>query len=87
MIPAVTVLMPVHNAEPHLRAAVTSILAQTFRDLELLIVDDCSSDGSSAAVGPPWTANQLARQRAKQLARVQIEIDDVLTRFDLLHER
>jgi glycosyltransferase involved in cell wall biosynthesis len=46
----VTVLMAVHNGERHLRAAVESVLGQTFRDLELLVVDDASTDGSRAIV-------------------------------------
>ncbi|HPD13481.1 MAG TPA: glycosyltransferase [Planctomycetota bacterium] len=46
--PAVTVLMSVHNGEAFLRQAVDSILAQTFRDFEFLIVDDGSTDGTGA---------------------------------------
>jgi glycosyltransferase involved in cell wall biosynthesis len=42
----VTVLLPVYNGEHYLCEAVDSILAQTFRDWELLIVDDASRDGS-----------------------------------------
>ena len=45
-IPLVTVLMPVYNAERFLRAAVESILAQTFDDFEFLIIDDGSTDSS-----------------------------------------
>lgn len=44
--PAVSVVMPVHDAAPYLRAAVDSILAQTYADLELIVVDDGSTDGS-----------------------------------------
>lgn len=42
----VTVLLPVYNGGRHLEAAVTSILTQTHRDLELLVIDDGSTDGS-----------------------------------------
>src|SRR2546428_1522930 len=48
--PGVRVLMAVHNGEPHLRAAVESVLAQTYPDFELLIVDDGSTDGSADVV-------------------------------------
>ena len=46
-VPDVTVLMPVFNAEKYLREAIDSILAQTFRYFELLIINDGSTDGSS----------------------------------------
>jgi glycosyltransferase involved in cell wall biosynthesis len=49
-MPSVTVLMTLFNSERHLRPAIDSILAQTYRAFELLIVDDGSSDGSRAIV-------------------------------------
>ena len=39
--------MPVHNAMPHLDAAIESILVQSFTNFEFVILDDGSSDGSS----------------------------------------
>jgi len=44
--PAVSVVMPVHNAAPFLDASVGSILRQTLRDFELIILENGSSDGS-----------------------------------------
>lgn len=44
----ISVVMPVYKAEKTLRAAAGSILAQTYRDLELILVDDGSPDGSAA---------------------------------------
>ena len=44
--PLVSVVMPVHNGERFLAAAMDSILAQTFTDFELIAVDDGSSDRS-----------------------------------------
>lgn len=41
-----TVLMPVYNASPYLRGAIESILVQTYRQFELLIIDDASTDNS-----------------------------------------
>jgi hypothetical protein len=43
-VPRVSVIMSVYNGETHIRAAIDSILAQTFRDFEFIIIDDCSSD-------------------------------------------
>ena len=44
MKPTVSVILPVRDGAPYLAAAVDSILSQTVRDLELLVVDDHSSD-------------------------------------------
>ena len=44
--PTVSVLMPVYNAGYYLRAAVESVLTQTFEDFELLTLDDGSTDSS-----------------------------------------
>jgi len=45
--PAVSVVMPVHNALPYLDQAVESILGQTLTDFEFVILDDASTDGST----------------------------------------
>lgn len=45
--PEVSVLMSAHNAEQHLSAAVDSILDQSFREFEFIIVNDGSSDQTS----------------------------------------
>ena len=42
----VSVIIPVYNAEPFLKTALDSILAQTFTDWEMLLVDDASTDRS-----------------------------------------
>ena len=44
----VSVIMPCHNGEKYLQQAADSVLAQTFADWELLIIDDASTDGSAA---------------------------------------
>ena len=44
--PKISVLMPVYNAEDFIAVAVHSILGQTWQDLELIAVDDCSTDKS-----------------------------------------
>ncbi|MDX6504123.1 MAG: hypothetical protein QOE29_1248 [Gaiellaceae bacterium] len=50
MSPRVTVLLAVHNGEPYVHQAVQSVLAQTFADFELLVVDDASTDGTVATI-------------------------------------
>jgi glycosyltransferase involved in cell wall biosynthesis len=44
--PTISVVMSVHNGEKYLREAMESILNQTFRDFEFIIIDDGSTDGS-----------------------------------------
>ena len=48
--PIVSVLLAVHNGEQHLARAVESILKQTFDDLELIIINDCSTDKTAEII-------------------------------------
>ena len=48
--PKVTILMPVYNGEAYLRQAIDSIINQTFRDYELLIINDGSTDSSVSII-------------------------------------
>ncbi|MFF2018534.1 glycosyltransferase family 2 protein [Paenibacillus sp. NPDC058177] len=45
-MPKITVLMSAYNTRPYIKNAVESILNQTCRDFEFLIIDDCSTDGT-----------------------------------------
>lgn len=46
--PKISVIVPVYNVEKFLYRCVDSILAQTFTDFELLLIDDGSRDNSGA---------------------------------------
>lgn len=48
MQPTISVVVPVFNAEKHLRKMLNSIKAQSFHDFEVLLVDDGSTDDSAA---------------------------------------
>lgn len=48
MTPTVSVIMPVYNTAKYVEAAIDSVLAQTFTDFELLIIDDEGTDNSIA---------------------------------------
>ena len=45
-IPKVSVLMPNYNCEKYLSESIESVLNQTFKDFEFIIIDDCSTDNS-----------------------------------------
>ena len=47
---SVSVVMPVYNAAPFLKQALDSILAQTYRDFEVIVINDGSTDDSEAII-------------------------------------
>ena len=49
-MPKITVLMPVYNGEKYLRSAIESILNQTYKDFEFLIINDGSTDESERII-------------------------------------
>jgi glycosyltransferase involved in cell wall biosynthesis len=48
--PTITVVMPTYNAGNYLRSAVLSVVFQSFKDWELLLIDDGSTDNSIASI-------------------------------------
>lgn len=46
--PQISIIIPIYNVERYLRQCIDSILAQTFTDFELLLIDDGSPDGCPA---------------------------------------
>ncbi len=48
LTPLVSVVMPAYNAEPYIEAAVRSVMGQTIRNWELILLDDASQDGTWA---------------------------------------
>ena len=49
-MPKVSVIMPAYNAEAYIKEAMDSILGQSFTNLELIVINDCSADETEAVV-------------------------------------
>ena len=45
-MPKVSIVLPTYNGEKFIKESIESVLNQTFEDWELIIVDDCSTDGT-----------------------------------------
>ncbi|MDR3208253.1 MAG: glycosyltransferase [Rickettsiales bacterium] len=50
MKPKISIIFPVYNVEKHVRSALESLTTQTFREVEIIAIDDCGQDGSMQIV-------------------------------------
>ena len=62
-VPRVSVVLPTYNRDYCLARSIDSVLGQTFRDFELLVLDDGSTDDTIAALRPYADRIRLIRQR------------------------
>ncbi|WP_424533223.1 glycosyltransferase family 2 protein [Sphaerisporangium viridialbum] len=68
--PLVSVIVPAHNSEKTLRACLAAALAQTYRDIEVVVVDDASTDRSRVIAGEfPCTLVRHPYNRGVSAAR------------------
>jgi glycosyltransferase involved in cell wall biosynthesis len=65
MVPLVSVIIPTHNRAGLVREAVASVQAQTFRDFEILVVDDGSTD-DTAGVLASWEGIRVLRHGCRR---------------------
>ena len=68
MNPRVSVVMPAFQAEKTIGAAISSVLSQTFRELELVVVDDGSTDATAAIAAAHHGPIRLVRQENSGVA-------------------
>jgi len=61
-LPAVSVIIPTYNRWPLVREAIESVLAQSYRSFELIVVDDGSTDGMASKLASFGTDLRVIRQ-------------------------
>lgn len=71
-MPTVSVIVPNYNHAKFLRQRIETILAQTYRDFELILLDDGSTDGSRAILSEYASAPPA---RAKSPDRINVRLD------------
>ena len=54
MVPKITVLVAVYNAEKYLRECLDSLVGQTLKEIQVLCVDDASTDHSWVTTQHPY---------------------------------
>src|ERR1700688_37050 len=58
-MPKVSVIIPNYNHAPYLRQRIDSVLQQSFQDLEVILMDDCSTDGSRSIISEYTTDSRV----------------------------
>lgn len=67
----ISVIMSVYNGEDYLAEAIDSVLSQSFRDFELIVINDCSTDSTAEILG----------QYASRDTRVKVHTNEVNLRL------
>ena len=74
-MPKLSIIIPVHSEEPSLRRCIDSILSQTYKDLEIICIDDGSSDDSAGIL-----QDYINREPRVQATAFQRRLGTVLAR-------
>ena len=71
MKPDISVVMSVYNGETYLKEAIESVISQTFKNWELIIINDCSTDSTS----------EILAEFASKDARIKVHPNEVNLRL------
>ena len=70
-MPEISVIMSVYNGEEYIAEAIESVINQSFKDWELIIINDCSTDGTG----------DILAEFAKKDARIKVHANEVNLRL------
>jgi glycosyltransferase involved in cell wall biosynthesis len=65
MVPLVSIIIPTYNRAALVPAAVASVMAQTFRDFEILVADDGSTAATPETLAP-WEGVTVIRRSSRK---------------------
>lgn len=57
--PMISVIIPTHNRKSLLEKAIDSVLAQHYSNIQLIVIDDCSSDGTAQFIQQKYSQNSI----------------------------
>lgn len=77
--PVISVIMPVYNADRYVARALESVLDQTFRDFEFLIIDDGSTDRSLEILRSYESKDQRIRLVSRPNTGLVVALNEMLT--------
>lgn len=65
----VSIIVPVYNAGAYIESTIEMVMRQTYRDWELILVDDCSSDGSVGRIEAYISQSPCAQEKVRLIRR------------------
>jgi glycosyltransferase involved in cell wall biosynthesis len=77
-VPLVSVVLPIYNGEKYLTEAIDSILAQTFSDFELIIIDDGSTDTSLTILQKYQNRDERIRLISRENRNLATTLNDLI---------
>ena len=84
MKPIVSIILAVYNGEDYLKLAMSSVLNQTYSNLEFIIMDDCSTDSTPKIVKSFSDSRILYHRRESRVGRPYVEDVFPLTKGDFI---
>lgn len=69
--PIVSIVIPVYKVEPYIRRCIDSVLSQTYRQIEVILVDDCTPDNSMAIADRTISLSEVKDMSFKYLRHEQ----------------